>query len=200
MRTRIARPLEPLDGVELVLLEQLERLHRETLRLVVADQVEEEARDHQRVVVLLEVAVGAPRLAVGERLAGAQGADLERLEVAVAEAQVQLVDEPAELDEHPDRGRRPRRSAPGRRAARRRRRSPAGGPVREVGEDQHEPAITPSVSLVTRRPGRRPLRRCHGVPPPARRSAPAGVRQRCRLPTVQPVRERRPRRAAWRAE
>ena len=96
-----ARPLEPLDRVELVLLQQLERLRGQALRLVVADEVEEEARDDQGVVVLLQVAVRGARLAVAERLAGAQGADLERVEITVAEPQVQLVQQHAELDEHP---------------------------------------------------------------------------------------------------
>ena len=96
-----ARPLEPLDRVELVLLQQLERLRREPLGLVVADEVVEKADDDQRVVVLLQVPVGGARLAVGERLAGAQGADLEGVEVAVAEAQPELVQQDAELDEHP---------------------------------------------------------------------------------------------------
>ena len=96
-----ARPLEALDRVELVFLQQLEGLRGEPLRLVVADQVVEKADDDQRVVVLLQVPVRGAWLAVAERLAGAQGADLERVEVAVAEPQPQLVQEHAELDEHP---------------------------------------------------------------------------------------------------
>ena len=95
-------PLEPLDRVELVLLQELQRLGREALRLVVADEVVEEADDDQGVVVLLQVPVGRARLAVAERLARAQGADLERVKVAVAEPQPQLVQQHAELDEHPD--------------------------------------------------------------------------------------------------
>ena len=97
-----ARLLEPLDGVELVLLQQLERLLGEALPLVVADQVEEEAHHHHRVVVLLQVAVRLARLSVAEGLARAQGADLEGVEVAVAHAQVDLVEEVAELDQDPD--------------------------------------------------------------------------------------------------
>jgi len=96
------RPFKTLDRVELILLQELERLHGEALGLVVPDEVEEEARHDEGVVVLLQVAIGAPRPAFGERLAGAQCADLERLEVTIAEAQVQFVDEPAELDEYPD--------------------------------------------------------------------------------------------------
>ena len=95
------RPLEPLDRVELVLLEQLERLRGEPFRLVVADQVVEKADDDQRVVVLLQVPIRGARLSVTERLACAKGADLERVEVAVAEPQPQLVQQHAEFDEHP---------------------------------------------------------------------------------------------------
>ena len=97
-----ARALEALDRVELVLLQQLERLGRQALGLVVADEVEEEARDDDRVVVLLQIPVGGARLAVREGLARAQRARLERVEIAVAEAQLELVEEEAELDEHPD--------------------------------------------------------------------------------------------------